>query len=466
MGDIGIMEILQGGEFENKINSFIAIDSDSVNITDEKVLRESGVDLLIHNAVFNEEEKEKARCRWIIREAAQSLGIYPASIQGLYMARAQNKYKSKTVPAINIRVLTYDVARAIFRTGKANNSNACIFEIAKSEIGYTFQRPAEYSACVLAAAIREGHRGPVFIQGDHYQVNAGNFKNDREKEIAGLKALIKESIEAGFYNIDIDASTLVDLSKETIDEQQQLNYEITAELTSYIRELEPEGVTVSVGGEIGEVGKKNSTPEELRAYLDGYVKCLEKSGGKYAGISKISVQTGTSHGGIPLPDGSIAEVKLDLETLGNLSNISRDEYGLGGAVQHGASTLPEEAFGNFPEREALEVHLATGFQNIIYDSSSFPAELKGKIYDAIVEKFGSDKKDSETQEQFIYKTRKKGFGLYKKDVWTMPSDKLEAIMSELGAKFELLFKKMNCVDMTGIVTESVKPVRVKAGKSF
>lgn len=458
------MELLSCKELEAKINSFIAIDGNSVKVTDEKQLQASGVDLLIRNAVFNEGKKEKALCRWVIREAAQSLGIYPSSIQGLYMARAKNIYHGKTVPAINIRVLTYDVARSIFRTGKANNSNACLFEIAKSEISYTFQRPDEYSACVLAGAMKENYRGPVFIQGDHYQVSASNFKKDRKTEISQLKELIRESIEAGFFNIDIDASTLVDLSKESINEQQRLNYEITAELTAYIRELEPEGVTVSVGGEIGEVGKKNSTPEELRAYLDGYKKCLEGYGKNYAGISKISVQTGTSHGGVPLPDGSIAEVNLDLETLGSLSKISREEYGLAGAVQHGASTLPEEAFGHFPGKEAIEVHLATGFQNIIYDSSNFPAELKEKIYSEIVEKFGSEKKDSETKEQFIYKTRKKGFGLQKKTIWNLPPDNLNAIMSELGAKFDLIFKKMNCVDMSGTVNKTVKPFEVRTNK--
>ncbi|RMF94330.1 MAG: aldolase [Candidatus Schekmanbacteria bacterium] len=458
------MELLNYQELENKIKNFITIDGDNVNVVNEDELRESGIDLLVQNAVFNEGEKEKALCRWIIREAAQSLGIYPSSIQGLYMARAQNRYQKKTVPAINIRVLTYDVAREIIKTGRANNSTAYIFEIAKSEIGYTFQRPSEYAACVLAAAIKENYKGPVFLQGDHYQVNASNFQKDREGEISKLKDLIKESIEAGFYNIDIDSSTLVDLSKETIDEQQRLNYEITAELTAFIRELEPEGITISVGGEIGEVGKKNSTPEELRAYLDGYKKCLEGYNKNYAGISKISVQTGTSHGGVPLPDGTIAEVKLDLDTLGTLSKIAREEYGLGGAVQHGASTLPEDAFGHFPERETLEVHLATGFQNIIYDSKSFPADLREKIYQTIVEKFSSEKKDSQTHEQFIYKTRKKGFGPHKKEVWSLPKDNLNAIMGELRDKFDLIFKKMNCVDMTDIVNETIKTVRVKAKK--
>ena len=34
-------------------------------------------------------------------------------------------------------------------------------------------------------------------------------------------------------------------------------------------------MTISVGGEIGEVGKENSNEAELRAFLDGYRRDLE-----------------------------------------------------------------------------------------------------------------------------------------------------------------------------------------------
>ena len=80
------------------------------------------------------------------------------------------------------------------------------------------------------------------------------------------------------------------------------------------------------------------------------------------GISKISIQTGTSHGGVVLLDGTIAKVSVDFDTLLKLSRIARKQYGMGGAVQHGASTLPEDAFSKFVEAEAVEVHLATNFE--------------------------------------------------------------------------------------------------------
>ena len=139
-------------------------------------------------------------------------------------------------------------------------------------------------------------------------------------------------------------------------------------------------MTVSIGGEIGEVGKQNSTEAELRAYLDGYHGRAAQRGAATgpSGLSKVSVQTGTSHGGVPLPGGGVAEVKLDFGTLERLSAVART-YGLAGAVQHGASTLPDELFHRFPKVETAEIHLATGFQNSLYEHPAFPRDLLAEI---------------------------------------------------------------------------------------
>ena len=179
--------------------------------------------------------------------------------------------------------------------------------------------------------------------------------------------------------------------------------------TAFIREREPDGVTVSVGGEIGEVGHKNSTVEELHAFMEGYNATLGRLG-RYAGLSKISVQTGTSHGGVVLPDGSIADVKLDLEALAALSKAARETYHLGGAVQHGASTLPQDAFGNFPRVETAEIHLATNFQNIIFDHPRLPAALRDEMKAWLVENAQSERKAGDSEEQFYYKARKRAIG--------------------------------------------------------
>ena len=444
-------------ELTQHLKGLVNLSNGSVHLENADKLRGAPLDTLVKNSVLNPNSEIRGHCRHIIKSTAHELGIIPASIQDLYEARGRGENKGYTVPALNIRGLPYEMSRAIFRTAKATDCGAFIFEIAKSEIEYTFQRPHELMAVILGAAIQEQFRGPVFVQGDHFQVNAKRYHDDRDKEISGLKALISEALSAGFYNIDIDTSTLVTLDPEEVKEQQRLNFEVGVELTSYIRENEPEDITVSVGGEIGEVGKENSNEAELRSYMDNFNEDLAKVNPNYKGISKISIQTGTSHGGVPLPDGTVAEVQLDFETLGNLSRISRDDYHLAGAVQHGASTLPADLFHKFPELETAEIHLATNFQNMIYDSSHFPADFKKEIYAHLHEAFANEKKPDMTDEQFIYKTRKKGFGPFRPQFWNLSDEIKTEIGKELEGEFHFLFEKLNAQNTTQIVRESGTP---------
>lgn len=436
----------------------VRVDDDGkVSVQDENKLRGAPVDTLAKKAVFGEPQ-QLAAARWVLWELGQALGIYPASINGLYMARGRGEVPVNfTVPAINLRAMAYDSARAVFRAALPRKVGALIFEIARSEIGYTSQRPAEYLSVVMAAAIKEGYRGPLFVQGDHFQVNAKKFKSDRDTELQAVSGLADEAVKAGFYNIDIDTSTLVDLSYDTVDEQQRNNYEICANLTAFIREREPEGITVSVGGEIGEIGEKNSDETELRAFMDGYNRSLPQG---MVGLSKISIQTGTSHGGVPLPDGSLAQVKIDFSVIKALSKVAREAYGMGGAVQHGASTLPDEAFHQFVQNEASEVHLATGFQNIVYDHEAFPADLRQRMYDHIKTAHGNERKEGQTEEQFIYKTRKKGLGPFKAELWGLPDEVRRAIRVSLEEKFGFLFDQLNAGDTAELARRYAPPVEI------
>jgi fructose-bisphosphate aldolase, class II len=422
---------------------------------DPKVRQSDAMDELARQAVFGTAD-EKAHARWLIWEIGQRAGVRPASIHELYLARGRGEVPPFTTPAINIRVLAYDSGRAIFRAAKRLDVGAVICEIARSEIAYTDQRPAEYLAVMTAAALREGFVGPLFIQGDHVQVNAKKYAADPDAELGALRTLIEEELHAGFYNIDVDTSTLVDLSKPTLDEQQRVNYERAAELTQFVRDREPEGVTVSVGAEIGEVGGKNSDVHELQAFMDGYNRTLRRLGA-YVGISKISVQTGTSHGGMVLPDGSIAKVQLDLEALKALSRDARAKYGLGGAVQHGASTLPADAFGHFPACEAVEIHLATNYQSVVFDHPRLPADLRREINEWVKVECKDEWKKGDTEEQFIYKSRKKAIGPFKRRMWDLPADVRGAIGADLEKTFAFLFEQLRVKGTRAAADRYVRP---------
>ena len=429
-----------------------------VVVTNPARFRAEVLDSLVWTAVFGKGDVRDA-ARHAIREAAESLGILPASILPLYRARGRGEVSGFTVPAINIRIMSYDTARAAMRAARKLDVGAVIFEIARSEMGYTEQRPAEYAAVMLAAAIREEWQGPFFLQGDHFQTNPKKMKEAPDKEIAAIEALIEESIPAGFLQIDIDTSTLVDLSKPNLEAQQDVNATLCARFTKFIRVKQPKSMPISVGGEIGEVGKENSTPEEFRAYMDVYRRALG-SGAGIDGIEKVSIQTGSSHGGVVAADGSVERVAIDFNVIKTISKVARDEYGLAGAVQHGASTLPPEYFGHFPDHDCAEIHLATDFMNTVYDHPAFPWPMKREIERWLDKNAAEERKKGETEPQFLYKTRKKAIGPYKENVWNLPEGTKEAIRETLEEKFTFLFEKLRVVNSRAMVAKYVKPVSV------
>jgi fructose/tagatose bisphosphate aldolase len=424
-------------------------------IDDEAAFRSEGVRTTVWSATFSSDSAVVEAARWMIWEASLALGAPSASIHDLYMARGRGEVHGFTVPAVNLRTQVFDMAAAMCRAAQSMDAGAIIFELARSEQEYTFQRPGEYITSVLAGCLWAGWRGPVFVQGDHYQFNAAKYAADADATTEAIRKATRDAVGVGYGNIDIDSSTLVDLAQPSVDEQQRINYTRAAEISAVIRETQPPDMTVSIGGEIGEVGKKNSTEEELRAYLEGYRRELDRlAGGDAAGLSKVSVQTGTSHGGVPLPGGGVAHVALDFGTLERLSVVAR-EYGLAGAVQHGASTLPDELFHRFPQVETAEIHLATGFQNLLYDHPAFPADLKREIEEWCFENAADERKPSESDDVFLYKTRKKALGPFKRELWELATK--DEIINAQEAKFRFLFEQLGVAGSRELVDAHIQP---------
>jgi len=444
-------------ELRTQLKNVVGVAKGKVEVLDADRLRSEAIDVLVRDAVFGA-APVKAFSRWLIWELGQALGARPASIHEFYIARGRGEWRDRTVPAMNIRFTTYETVRSALRAAQKTNTGAMIFEIARSEMSYTEQPPEEYTTNVVAAAIKEGYYHPLFIQGDHIQVKASTFKKNPEGAIQEIKDLIAEAVPAGYWNIDIDTSTLVDLHKGDLAEQQFHNFMRSAELTKFVRDLEPEGVTVSLGGEIGEVGEKNSTVEELDAYVENYKEALSDLG-DYVGLSKISVQSGTTHGGIVLPDGSIADVAVDFETLATLGERAR-AHGSGGVVQHGASTLPEVMFTKFPEKQTLEIHLASGFQNLFMESAAFPTALRDQIYRYLDVNNADERKAGETDAQFYYKTRKKAMGPFKPELWAMDEENKAGLFAAMEDKFRFFYEKLNVVNTRDLVDSIVTPVEI------
>ncbi len=440
----------------SRLSGIVHVHDGALEIVDAARLRADGIRDLAWTAAFAEDPATVEAAQWIVWEAAQALGARSASIQELYAARARGEVSGFTVPAINIRSQTFDMARVVYETAETYDVSAVILELARSEQTYTYQRPIDYTTAVLAGAIAADWRGPVFIQGDHYQFNAKKYATDPESMTEDIRRACRLAVDAGYRNIDIDASTLVDLALDGEGEQQRANYERTAELVALIRSLEPDGVTISIGGEIGEVGKDNSTEAELRAYLDGLNADLATRAPGVAGISKVSVQTGTSHGGVVMPDGSVGTVAVDFDVHRRLGDVCRSEYGIAGTVQHGASTLPDELFHKFREVETIEIHLATGFQNALYEHEAFPAALHAEIEAWCFANALDERKSDQTDQQFVYTTRKKALGPFKRQLWDLET-KDEILVSQ-ARRFSLLFHELGVESSRAMVAQYVKPV--------
>jgi len=392
------------------------------------------IDALVFQANFDTDPTKKLQAYQMIRKQADGLGIKLASMYDVHQKFAKGELSGFTIPALNLRTLTYDFAQAVFRVAKRLNAQYFIFEMARSEEMYTGQSPFEFASSILGAAIREKYTGPIYLQGDHYQFNQ---KKEVSEELASLKGLITQSIAAGFYNIDIDASTLVNLKLGSADAQQKENFTKTALLTQFIRQNQPSGIEIAIGGEIGHIGDRNSTTADFEAFMKGYQKML----GEDLGISKVAIQTGSTHGGVVSPTGDVLQPNIDFEAITSIGSVARSKYGMGGVVQHAASTLEDTTLAQFPTAGTLEIHLATQFQTIIFDL--LPTHLKDEMNQWIMTNLIAERLDGWTDEQFLYKLRKKSLGHFKKDIWGIDETTKKKTVQALETRLVTICTELN-----------------------
>jgi len=452
-----IQKVLKGAALENK----------TLKVGDEKAFKECLPTLVANVAGFGEKSAPadvRALAAWIIGEAAQQLGAKLNSPQEVYVAIAEGKIdRQMCFPAVNVRGNSLDTARALFRAAVDNQVGALIIEIARSEMGYTSQPPMEFAAVIQAAALLEGFTGPLFLQGDHVQLKSKPVRQGGEaakKEIAAHSDLIRELLGYGFGSIDLDMSPFERRNEEglSFEEQQEENARMTAEKIADVRKIEKElGIpwTTMLGGETGEVGKMNTREEDLDAYAKGILKHMQRLGiDPSLGIRKIAVNDGTAHGGVPLPGGGVADVSIAFDVLSMATKKGR-EFGWAGSVQHGASTLPQDAFSLFPKHGAVEVHLATGFQNILYEHAFKVKGLQPVVERFLVDNFRGEWKEGKTFVQFAYSTRKKVLGPMKHTFWTLPEETRAAAAEELYDQFAFLFDQLGVKDTRDLIAQYV-----------
>ena len=347
----------------------------------------------------------------------------------------------------------------LFKTLIKNKVSAFILEIARSEIGYTKQPPLEYATVALAAAMFSGYKGSLILQGDHFQA-----QNSSQEELMRLRDLIRESINAGFGNIDLDMSRLVDYKKTSLEEQQELNALWTAELTLFIRAIEPEGASITIGGEVGEIGGTEGeeivesaaigTAEEVKVFVRLYREKLaglknriiqgeesltsgllvqeeysrlrerlsrqEARGEAIKGISKMATHIGSEHG-----EGLKVSIEEARAKIGEFSQAAR-EMNIPVFVVHAFSLAPIRLYPELAPLGAGEVHLTTRFQEVVFDN--LPVQLWRRGV-SILEKREAKRlagylktHPEKTHAEAIQKERKRITGFIKEELWNLPLD--------------------------------------------
>lgn len=381
-------------------------------------------------------EKRKSLAIKILNFAWEN-GLYPASIAPVYHALGKGEIAPMTVPAFNVRGLTYPLARAIWRIAIQMQTGPVIFELAPSESTGCDQTFEEYAAMVMAAAYKEGYQGPVFLQGDHFNL-------DSKDDLIHIEELAISVIETGFYQIDIDGSHLYDKQADSLAGFHAPNAKITAELIDTLRCAQPRNIHLTLGGEVGEIGGKNTSLDDLTAFHDELQKHLPTH---TPGLDKISAQTGTTHSGIVLSDGSTGRMQVDFDLIRDLSSQAR-EFGWSGLVQHGASTLQVEDLARLPKAGVVEVHLATQIQNILFDHPAFPQDLRNQmIAELTTTSLGAegDKLDASSdlsEAQRFYQARWAAWGLYKSELWNLPTTVIDQVCDSLSEWVAAIFKAL------------------------
>jgi len=404
-------------------------------------------DLLTRALALAKPEKKNELASEIIA-LTQKTGVYPAAIGAVYHALGKGELSAMTIPAFNIRGLTYALARIVWKKALECEAGPIIFELAPSESWAGDQSYAEYAAMILAAACREGYRGPVFLQGDHFAIES-------RQEVPAVIERAKEVIACGFYQIDIDGSHLIVKNPTDLIAFHLPNAEVTAYIITELRKIQPEGIRLVLGGEVGEIGGRDTSVEDLTTYK----KLLDKNlPPEIPGLDKISAQTGTAHGGVVLQDGSTGRMNVDFDLIAKLSEQARD-YNWSGIVQHGASTLTIEDLEKLPQAGVIEVHLATQIQNIVFDHPYFPRDLREQMQNRLVvstkgaEGEQIDQSEAMTLAQQFYKARWTAWGTFKQELWALPNSVLEPIEHSFGEWVEDIIKALRIDNKEGILKQ-------------
>jgi len=386
------------------------------------------IDALIQTALFAESEEVKSFTRWLIRETGKQIGNFPASLHPLYQTLAddsENVSHQYVIPSIDISGMTYEMARAVYRARQRTDTGPVIFELNDSDQMADATPLSDYTVSVIAAAIKEQHAengwGPIFLK-RNLKVNIDRSSEELEGKLRELTDTIDRTLDAGIYNISIDAS-VPDGDDNTVEPDPTENARITAELVRYIRSKEPKNTPVTVSGTLTISENLTIAPKQLRTFLQEFQQQIssEEAEKDVRGIATVSIRRSNNSADNSGSDGKLVWSDSNKDMLTNLSNIAREEFALFGIVPRDIPQLSEQSLSDLSDENVTELQYSRDFQNFILNHPRFPRHLGKQIQTSSQEKNGVS---------------------LKKHLWEIEPHLLGIIMRDLEEEFVTLFDRL------------------------
>lgn len=350
------------------------------------------------------------------------------------------KDKNVIVMAANIRI--QHCFRSIIDAAKETDS-AVLFEIAKSEIGYTDQQPEEF-ARVCKEAIKAANANiPYCIHGDHITIS-----ENTPAAIAAAEDLIKKEIDAGFTSFAIDASHNFDISAAKTIDQLAANIKITTHLAKLIEKLmKDKGKTradYSLEVEVGEIGKTDpkTGKQELTTVDEAvtFIKALHENG-IYPDL--IATNNGTIHGNVYDAEGNVIPLLgIDDKRTREVANAIAP---LGVKIaQHGITGTPLELMHKLINAGIAKGNVATHWQDLAIEN--MPPELVKKMEQWTLDKYRADakaKKPNMSDKEIVGKNIKNAIKPFKKEIADIDDKYKEKIYKACKASAIEYFEAFN-----------------------
>lgn len=437
------------GQLTGVLERAVEIHGNRVEVLDADRLRTHTVEPLLYNSLFHPSERARDVCRWILREAAAAEGIHCTSLAGLYAALARGLAPPVTVPLLRACVLPYDVARAVLRAARDHASEALAFAFGPEDASDTGLSVLDYASCVLAAALRERHGGPIFLRFGPLRVRSAAFALDAGAELSRLETLASDAVEAGFLNVHVDGSRLVDPGASTPLDKVALAAAVSGRLGAHVRGVRPRGGDVCLVSGIGDPGGREAVVDAARAFLDAFEVALHTRAGRVPGLSALSLRHSTE-GPYELP------VDPDLDLLREAGEVVSHDYRIGGTSIGDVTPLEQGRLSTLPPARVREAELSLALQDAVLDHPAFPLHIRDELHRRVDTQLRAERRPGEDAGDFRRRNRRRLLAPFLRELFDLDAAARDAIAGDLRTRAGGWIAQLGGTNTQGVIRDTIE----------